>query len=87
MADYWRDHEDGGWNIPIRRNLNEWEIDYMAYLYGLVDNVKPRGNVNDSWRWTLSKNGAFTASSVISFSVIEESLPFSRNACTSKYSP
>lgn len=39
----------------------------MAHLYGSVETLQLRGDENDSWRWTLSKNGAFT---VISCSLL-----------------
>lgn len=56
-------NERNSWNIPIRRNLNDWEIDEMTYLIGVVENQILRPEVEDAIWWIFSKNGEFSIKS------------------------
>lgn len=40
VADCWVLMGEGGnWNINLRRNLNDWEMEEMTLLLGLVENI------------------------------------------------
>lgn len=49
VADCWVSSREGGaWNIGLRRSLNNWEINDMTNLIGLVDQFHPHPNMEDS---------------------------------------
>lgn len=54
VADCKNSYGVGGWNIPLRRNLNDWDMDEMAHLIGIVENIILRSDMGDTRRWTLS---------------------------------
>lgn len=37
VVDYW--DQDYGWNVLVRRYLNDWEFDEMARLLGILDPI------------------------------------------------
>lgn len=57
LADCKCSNRGNGWNIPLRMNLNDWEINEMAYLIGLMENTQLRDDRKDSRCWILYNNG------------------------------
>lgn len=49
-----------GWNIQLRRDLNDLEIDHMAQLLGYLDLFQVRLDREDHCKWLLVSNGRFS---------------------------
>lgn len=53
---------EGGWQVVVSRNLNDWEIsDYEKMLRALL--CLAPDDSNDIPQWKLTKNGFFTVKS------------------------
>lgn len=51
------------WSLRLRRDLNDWEVEELLNLLGILGNLKPYSNRSDSWRWNLNQKGLFTSKS------------------------
>lgn len=47
VADLWGWNGEGGWNISLKRLLNDWEVEEMAMLLGLLDTCLLRHDSED----------------------------------------
>lgn len=64
VRDYWVPVGEGGvWNVDLRRRLNDWELDSMANLLGLIDHHRLRLDMDDLLPWTSSRDGKFSSKS------------------------
>lgn len=43
------------WCSGLRRNLNDWEVEDLGRMLGLLDRSKPNPSSRDKWVWTLKK--------------------------------
>lgn len=77
VASYWNSWVDSnGWNVPLRRYLNDWEIDQMARLIDVVEHSHPCDDREDKRIWFPSKNGVFSVKSSHGFIVRREESEF-----------
>lgn len=52
------------WVPRLCRNLNDWELDKMCSLLGLLNGSRPDPLVGDSWEWVTSNKGCFSPKSL-----------------------
>ncbi|OVA00197.1 hypothetical protein BVC80_8695g7 [Macleaya cordata] len=42
VAEFWEESQDNaGWNLTFRRLINDWEIDSVGELLGLIQETRP----------------------------------------------
>lgn len=59
MADFWDlNGAVSGWRY-LRRHLNDWELDQMAWFLGILEAFQLRSDRDDFWHWTLGNSGDF----------------------------
>ncbi|KAE8704410.1 PHD finger family protein, putative isoform 2 [Hibiscus syriacus] len=51
------------WNIQLRRNLCDWELDQWLSLMLLIDNITPNESVDDFLGWSGKGDGLFSVKS------------------------
>lgn len=50
----------GSWNVYLCRRLNDWEIEEMRNLLGIIGPICQRPDKEDCLVWDFSKNGMFS---------------------------
>lgn len=61
VMDYW--DQESGWNVLVQRYLNDWEIDEMVHLLGILDPIIIDMKRLDERTWVRGENGRFSVRS------------------------
>lgn len=54
------------WDLGLRRDPNDWEVDELLSLMGILENLKPSRERIDMWVWKLNHKRYFTSKSFYS---------------------
>lgn len=58
VAECWiREGDSGNWNVPLRRRLNDWEIEDMIKLLNYINHIHPCSDREDRRVWVLKLRG------------------------------
>ncbi|XP_039070410.1 uncharacterized protein LOC120217325 [Hibiscus syriacus] len=53
------------WDIQMRRNLSDWEVDQLLQLIAMLNNISLSPREEDCWIWSGNGEGCFSAKSCI----------------------
>ncbi|WMV41703.1 hypothetical protein MTR67_035088 [Solanum verrucosum] len=60
VGDCWTEQ---GWDLVFRRLLNDWEVEMVAEILGMLGGVTINANATDRMLWKHSKDGLFSVNS------------------------
>ena len=52
-----------GWNLHLRRNLNDWQVDRIATFYTIMDRFNNLSEERDTIVWKKGREGIFSVNS------------------------